>query len=74
MTLKETLEKTKAPDAKMKYSEWVKKYCSQNFDNPIDALFYGIKKWNPKLYDSLPANAGFKEALDLLFSNGIMEG
>lgn len=59
---------------KIKYSEWVKRYCTQDFENPIDALFYGVKKWNPKLYDTLPENSGFREVMDLLFSNGVVEG
>ena len=58
----------------MKYSEWVKRYCITETQNPIDALFDGIKRWNPELYAKLPPDAGFREAMDLLFTNGITEG
>lgn len=62
----------------MKYSEWVKIYVKEiTSSDPMKFLFDAFELWlkeHPEVKPSVPQDYGFRDVLDILFANGIIEG
>lgn len=56
----------------MKYSDWIKKYCTKTTDNPMDDLFFGFERWCKDRPDvAVPSEFGMQDVFKILEENGV---
>ena len=65
----------------MTYQEWIKKYATDKYDNPMDNFFWSFNRWlekTPKAWAMYAqakkeGDVDYRKALDIMFANGITE-
>lgn len=65
----------------MTYSQWVKKYATDKYEDAMDNFWASFNKWvndTPKVWGAYfnrdKDKFDYRAALDMLFANGITEG